>query len=187
MDFSVQKRVGTVSCFWGNKNAHQEILAYIITGRKNNDSFSLVIWSATATPVFTGLVRHMMKPLVDDQRACWSELSAAGRYKSRSACLAETTAFPPCFSNMLQSVLFFSPLLPLPAFTVCVWALYSKILSHFTHLDALSWSSSTRTHSHYITPFFYVMTAAALRLNLPSDFSPHPHCPAWEKQQTKTF
>lgn len=119
MDFSVQKRVGTVSCFWGNKNAHQEILAYIITGRKNNDSFSLVIWSATATPVFTGSVRHMMKPSVDDQRACWSELSAAGRYKSRSACLAETTAFPPCFS------------------VICSLCCFSHLSFHFLRLQCV--------------------------------------------------
>lgn len=98
--------------------------------------------------------------------------SAAGRYKSRCAWFAEATRW---FSIMLQSgLLFFPPLLPPSVSTVCLWALYSKILSHLTHLDALSWSSSTRTHSHYITPFFYVMTAAALRLNLPSlIFLPH--------------
>lgn len=98
---------------------------------------------------------------------------AAGRYKSRAAWLAETAAFPLWFSVMLQSELFFH-LLPLSVSTVSVWGLYSKILSHLTHLAALSWSSSTQTHSYYITPFFYVMTAAALGLDLPSlIFLPH--------------
>lgn len=42
------------------------------------------------------------------------------------------------------------------------------------HLDAFSSSSSARTHRRYITPLFYVMTAAALRLYLPSRVFPAP-------------
>lgn len=108
-----------------------------------------------------GMIREHVCPSIVQQDGIKAGLLGLLRRQGGSALCCSLGC---CFSLLLRP----------SVSTVCVWALYSKILSHLTHLDALSWSSSTRTHSHYITPFFYVMTAAALRLNLPSlIFLPH--------------
>lgn len=64
---------------------------------------------------------------------------------------------------------------------VCVWTYVSDCLytsqSCLTHLDTFSLgpSSSTQTHRRYVTPLFYVMTAAALSSSThPFQFSPAP-------------
>lgn len=116
---------------------------------------------------------------------CW------GRLKHRCVCLvfqgnwvgwgySAPHAYGSALLCNLWSFALFTPHFP-PFLLVCVFTVHvhqsSCVVKGFCpvwHLDAFSSSSSARTHRRYITPLFYVMTAAALRLYLPSRVFPAP-------------